>query len=115
MTYPDASSRSALLYERAQAVLPGGNTRHTVTFEPYPIYAARGSGCRIVDVDGTERIDFINNYSSLIHGHSHPKIVDAVQRQAAEMMAAGLPTESEILLAELLTSRLPSVEQIRFC
>ncbi|MBV8600342.1 MAG: aspartate aminotransferase family protein [Candidatus Eremiobacteraeota bacterium] len=113
--YPDASSRSARLFERAQRVLPGGNTRHTVAFDPYPLYAASGAGCKVVDVDGVERTDFINNYSSMIHGHSHPKIVEAVRRQAAEMMAVGLPTESEILLAELLVERLPSVEQVRFC
>ena len=113
--YPDASSRSARLFERAQRVLPGGNTRHTVAFDPYPIYAARGSGCKIVDVDGVERIDFVNNYSSLIHGHTHPRVVEAVRRQAGELMAAGLPTESEIALAELLVERLPSIDQLRFC
>jgi glutamate-1-semialdehyde 2,1-aminomutase len=113
--YPDAKSGSARLFARAQRVLPGGNTRHTVAFDPYPIYAASGSGCKIVDVDGVERTDYINNFSSLIHGHSHPKIVEAVKRQAAELMAVGLPTESEIALAELLVERLPSVERIRFC
>ena len=115
MSYPDAASRSARLFERAQKVLPGGNTRHTVAFAPYPIYAASGHGCTITDVDGVERVDFINNYSSLIHGHAHPRIVDAVQRQAAALMAVGLPTESEIVLAEILCERLPSVEQLRFC
>ena len=115
MTYPDPASRSARLFERAQRVLPGGNTRHTVAFEPYPIYAASGRGCRVVDVDGNERIDFINNYSALIHGHAHQKIVEAVQRQAATLMSAGLPTESEIVLAEILNERLPSLDQLRFC
>jgi glutamate-1-semialdehyde 2,1-aminomutase len=105
VSYPDSSSRSARLFERAQHVLPGGNTRHTVAFEPYPIYAASARGCIVTDVDGVERIDFVNNYSSLV----------PVQRQAARLMAVGLPTESEIALAELLCERLPSVEQLRFC
>ena len=113
--YPDKASRSARLFERAKKVLPGGSTRQTVTFEPYPIYAVSGRGCMVTDADGVERIDFINNYSSMIHGHCHPKIVEALQRQAETLIAVGAPTESEIQLAELLIERLPSVEQLRFC
>jgi glutamate-1-semialdehyde 2,1-aminomutase len=81
---------------------------------PYPVYAASGSGCRITDVDGVERLDFVNNYSSLIHGHGHPPTIDAVRWQLQALTAAGLPTESEIGLAELLCARLPAVEQVRF-
>jgi glutamate-1-semialdehyde 2,1-aminomutase len=64
--YPDQSSESASLYKRATRVLPGGNTRHGVHFAPYPIYQATGDGCRIMDVDGVERIDFVNNWSSTV-------------------------------------------------
>src|SRR6266851_3202244 len=75
--YPSSSSKSAHLYERAQRVLPGGNTRTTVFRDPYPIYAHSGNGSRILDVDGVERIDFLNDYTALIHGHAHPSIVRA--------------------------------------
>jgi len=95
--------------------MPGGNSRHTVYFPPYPVYAARAEGARVWDVDGVERLDFINNYSSLIHGHNHPRIVEAVTRQAQRLMSISLPTEEEVELAEIVTSRLPAVEQIRFC
>lgn len=112
--YPDNTSRSAALYERALAVMPGGNSRHTVYFAPYPIYHARGEGCRIWDADGVERIDCINNYSALIHGHCHPEIVAALREQAGMSLSVALPTEAEIRLAELVTERVPGVEQIRF-
>ena len=112
--YPDLTSRSHSLYDRALASLPGGNTRTTVFMQPYPIYAARGEDCRIWDVDGNEFIDCINNFTSLIHGHAHPALIEAATRQLALGSAFGLPTESEIDLAELLVSRLPSVDQIRF-
>ena len=112
--YPDPHSRSADLYARAQAFLPGGNTRHTVHFEPYPVYAVRGRGAWVTDVDGNDYLDYVNNYSSLIHGHSHPRVVGALVQQASELMAVGLPTASEIALAELLVERLPAVDQIRF-
>ena len=112
--YPDPTSRSQKLYDRALSSLPGGNTRTTVYMKPYPIYAARGEGCRVWDVDGNEYIDCINNFTSLIHGHAHPRLIEAATRQLALGSAFGLPTESEIELAELLASRLPSVDQVRF-
>ena len=112
--YPDPKSVSRTMYNRALASLPGGNTRTTVFMKPYPIYAARGEGCRVWDVDGNEFIDCINNFTSLIHGHAHPSLIEAATRQLSIGSAFGLPTEFEIDLAELLVSRLPSVEQVRF-
>lgn len=112
--YPDPQSRSKALYDRALASLPGGNSRTTVFMAPHPIYAARGEGCRVWDVDGNVFIDCINNFTSLIHGHAHPRLVEAATRQIALGTAFGLPTESEIDLAELLASRLPAVDQLRF-
>src|SRR5207253_3667192 len=99
--YPDPQSASRILYERALASLPGGNSRTTVFMKPYPIYAAHGAGCRVWDVDGNEYIDCINNFTSLIHGHAHPALVEAGKRQLALGTAFGLPTESEIDPADL--------------
>jgi glutamate-1-semialdehyde 2,1-aminomutase len=76
--------------------------------------ARRIEGCRVFDVDGNEHIDCINNLTSLIHGRAHPVLVEAAARQLALGSAFGLPTRSEVELAELLASRLPSVEQVRF-
>src|SRR3954453_20716453 len=81
--YPDPKSVSRAMYDRALASLPGGNTLTTVFMKPYPIYAARGEGCRVWDVDGNEYIDCINNFTSLIHGHAHPALVEAAKRQLA--------------------------------
>ena len=114
LAYPDPASRSKAAFERAQASLPGGNTRTTVYMKPYQLYAARGEGCRIVDIDGVARIDCINNFTSLIHGHAHPHVVEAACAAVRLGSAPGLPTESEIELAELLAARVPSVDQLRF-
>ena len=102
------------MYDRALASLPGGNTRTTVFMKPYPIYAARGEGCRVWDLDGNDYIDCINNFTSQIHGHAHPALIKAATAQLALGSAFGLPTESEVDLAELLAARLPSVDQVRF-
>lgn len=112
--YPDLQSNSAKLYERAVKVLPGGNSRITVFHAPYPVYAAHAAGSRVWDVDGVERIDFINNLSSLVHGHNHPRIVKAIRAQAETLASMSMPTEKEIELAEIITGRVPGVERIRF-
>jgi glutamate-1-semialdehyde 2,1-aminomutase len=113
--YPDPNSSSQKMYNRALASLPGGNTRTTVFMKPYPIYAARGEGCRVWDLDGNAFIDCINNFTSQIHGHAHPALIEAATAQLALGSAFGMPTESEVELAELLAARLPSVDQVRFC
>lgn len=112
--YPDAMPESRRLFERARKVMPGGNTRTTVFVEPFPIYAARGEGCRVWDVDGNAYYDCINNFTAMIHGYGQPEVTAAVIDQMPHGTAFGAPTESEIELAELLVARLPSVEQIRF-
>jgi glutamate-1-semialdehyde 2,1-aminomutase len=74
----------------------------------------RGEGCRVWDADGVARIDCINNFTAIIHGHAHPAITKVVTHQAALGTAFGMPTESEISLAETLCARVASVEQVRF-
>ncbi|PBB18134.1 aspartate aminotransferase family protein [Mesorhizobium sp. WSM4313] len=112
--YPDAMPGSKTLFERARKVMPGGNTRTTVFVDPFPIYAARGEGCRVWDVDGNAYYDCINNFTAMIHGYAHPDVTAAVVEQLPFGTAFGAPTLSEIELAELLVERLPSVDQIRF-
>jgi glutamate-1-semialdehyde 2,1-aminomutase len=112
--YEGKSPRSRALHERALRVLPGGNSRTTTFFDPYPFYAVRGEGARVWDADGIERLDFNGNYTSLILGHAPAHVVKAIQQAAAQGVSFAAPTEYEVRLAELLTERLPSVETIRF-
>ncbi|MFL5807688.1 MAG: aspartate aminotransferase family protein [Roseiflexaceae bacterium] len=112
--YREMTPMSRVLFERATQSLPGGNTRTTIYHQPYPFYFEHGEGCRIYDVDGNERLDFINNYTSLILGHAPPPVVKAVQRQAARGFSAAAPSELEIELAEVIKRRMPGVEQLRF-
>jgi glutamate-1-semialdehyde 2,1-aminomutase len=107
-------TRSSRLYERALRVMPGGVSRNTVLRRPHPFYAARGAGCYVTDVEGVRRIDFANNMASLIHGHAHPAIVEAVTRQIERGSAFTFATEAEVLFAEHMCGRSASFERIRF-
>lgn len=108
------ASKSAVLYERALRILPGGVSRNTVLRKPYPLYVDHGAGCRVTDIEGVERIDFANNMASLIHGHAHPAVVDAVTDQLHKGTAFTLATEVEVRYAEHLTARNDGFEKIRF-
>lgn len=112
--YRRQNPTSFLRFQQAQDVIPGGNTRLTAYFAPYPFYAVRGEGCRIFDVDGNVRLDFYNNATSLMFGHAYSPVVAAISDQAAKGTAFAIPTEPEVELAKLLVANIPSVEKIRF-
>jgi glutamate-1-semialdehyde 2,1-aminomutase len=112
--YAAKTARSRALYEEALAVMPGGNSRTTTFFDPYPFYIQQGQGAHLQDADGIDRLDFNGNYTSLILGHAPPEVVKAVQEAAAHGLSFPGPSEHEVRLAGLLTERLPSVERVRF-
>ncbi|HEX7212650.1 MAG TPA: aspartate aminotransferase family protein [Methylomirabilota bacterium] len=112
--YQAKTPRSRRLFEEALRVMPGGNSRTTTFFDPYPFYITRGEGARVWDADGVERLDFNGNYTSLILGHANPQVVKAIQDAAAHGMSFPGPSEHEIRLAEILTSRIPGLEVVRF-
>ena len=107
-------TKSQKLYSEACEVLPGGISRNTIYRKPNPSYVEHGRGCRVMDVDGIERIDFANNMCSLIHGHAHPPTVAAVSEQLEKGTAFTLATEAELRFAQHLCSRNSSFEKIRF-
>lgn len=112
--YREFSPSSGRMSERARSVFPGGDTRASAHYGPYPLVMAEASGCRMRDIDGNEVLDFMNNFTSLIHGHAHPAVVEAVQSQVAKGSAYAAPSEDQIRLAELIAQRVPSIEQLRF-
>jgi glutamate-1-semialdehyde 2,1-aminomutase len=113
--YRQTTPASRALHERAARVMPGGTTRTTTYFDPYPLYVVRGEGCRIWDADGTERIDVLGNYTAMILGHAHPKVVEAIREQAARGTGFAAANPLEVELATLLCERVPSLDSIRFC
>lgn len=108
------TEKSAELYARAVEVMPGGNSRTAVYSSPYPVYVKSGSGARVTDVDGVERIDFLNNSTTLIHGHAHPEMVRAIAEAVARGTSFGMPTPVEVEYAEALSARNETFEHVRF-
>ncbi|MCE2404515.1 MAG: aspartate aminotransferase family protein [Dehalococcoidia bacterium] len=112
--YLETTPRSREMWEEAKRYLPGGDTRNSIFWAPYPIYIQDGGGCHAVDLDGTDRLDFIGNMTSLPLGNAYPPVVKAVQEQAARGLVYNAPNEHQVRLARLLCRRVPSVELVRF-
>lgn len=112
--YVAANARSAAHQARARERIPTGASRALLRHPPFPFYTASTSGVYATDLDGNRRIDFHNNYTALIHGHGHPVVMEAVQRQLMAGTTYSSPGAQELALAELLCARIPSVEQVVF-
>jgi len=112
--YIERTPKSRALQREAEDVLPGGSSRGTAYFAPYPFFAEAGEGHWVFDVDGNRYLDFMLNATSLILGHGHPTIAEALGEQARKGTAFSTPTVTQIRVAKLLRDRVPSLETIRF-
>lgn len=106
--------RSREVADRARRVLPGGETRSITFYPPYPASITKASGSVITDVDGNIYLDVLNNYTSLVHGHAFPPVVEVAKAAACEGVVYPAPHEAQLDLAEHLVARHPVAEQIRF-
>ena len=113
--YQDRTEKSRNAFDRAKQFLAGGETRSVSYYPPYPLTIERGDGCRIFDLDGNQYYDFINNYTSLIHGHANPEVLEAITRACAKGTAVPAGIDDQVMLAELLCNRIPGVDRMRFC
>src|SRR5262245_57794070 len=107
-----ATSRK--LFAQAKDLFPGGVTHDLRYLEPFPIYIDRAEGSYKWDVDGHKLIDYWSGHGALLLGHSHPDVVEAVQRQAARSTHPGACHELEIEWGQLVQRLVPSAERIRF-
>ncbi len=112
--YVDANPTSASWARRAADVLPGGNTRSVLHFDPFPFRVATAARQHLVDVDGHRYIDLLGNYTAGLLGHS-PEAVRAAAHAAIDGgWALGAVHPNEVQLAELIAARFASIEQVRF-
>jgi glutamate-1-semialdehyde 2,1-aminomutase len=108
--------RSARLMERAVRRLPGGVNSPVRAFRSVggdPLFMERGDGSTIFDVDGNSFVDYVMSYGPLVLGHTHPDVIEAIERTARKGTTFGAPTELEVDVAELVCETVPSIEMVR--
>lgn len=111
-------SKSKKLYEEAKKYLPAGassNIRVSEEHAPFPILFRRGSGSKVWDVDGNEYIDYLLSYGTLILGHCHPKILEAIKNQLNDGTTLGTTVELEIAVAKKVCEMAPCADMVKFC
>jgi len=112
--YVHSTPKSKLLWEDAKNYLPGGDSRNSIFWAPYPIFVDHAAGCHVVDSDGVDRLDFIGTMTTLVLGHSPKPVVDAVNDQMTKGVVYNAPNAHQIRLAKLLCERIPSFDLVRF-
>ncbi|MGH9328604.1 MAG: aspartate aminotransferase family protein [Terriglobia bacterium] len=107
-------SRSRVLHERACRSLAGGVSSPVRANSPVPLYFDNGHGARLVDVDGNEYIDYQLAWGPNILGYNHPRLVEAMRRQAERPYSYGAQHEMEITVAERIQACVPCAERVAF-
>ena len=114
LTGPVPGPRARAVVERDQQVVSPSYTRC------YPLVAARGEGAMVEDVDGNRFLDFNAGIAVVATGHCHPRVVRAIQEQAARlihMSGTDFYYEELVALAEKLAAIAPGdvPRRVSFC
>jgi glutamate-1-semialdehyde 2,1-aminomutase len=111
------TQQSETLFEKSRLLIPGGVNSPVRAFGSVggtPRFIARAKGSKLWDVDGNEYIDAVGSWGPMILGHAHPAVLEAIYQAAQDGTSFGAPTSRELELAELVLSRYPKCERIRF-
>lgn len=104
------------LFARAQARIPAGVNSPVRAFRAVggtPPFFERASGAHLWDVEGRRYVDYVGSWGPMVAGHTHPKVVEAVQAAASRALSFGAPTAAEVEMAEMLCRLVPSLELVR--
>jgi glutamate-1-semialdehyde 2,1-aminomutase len=114
--YTYEAPASAALFDRGQAITPGGVNSPVRAFRAVggtPRFMVEGSGAWITDADGRRYVDLVSSWGPLLLGHAHPAVVEAVTAAARRGLSFGAPTEGELDLAEEIRARVAPVDRVR--
>ena len=112
-SYEARTPKSRALYDRAEEAMPFGVASSFQAGDPYPIYLASGKGSEVTDVDGNTYVDLHNGFGTMVVGHCHPKVREAIERAAASGTHFAATTETGIEAAEDIKRRF-GIEKVRF-
>jgi len=107
---------NAALYERSARAIPGGVNSSIRAFRAVggsPYIVARAEGAHVWDVEGNRYVDLVQSYGAVILGHAHPAVTAALRAAAPDGTSFGAPTPREMKLAEAISARVASCEQVR--
>src|SRR5947208_4505120 len=107
--------RSHEIHERAKKSMPAGVSSSCQAVPAYPRFIIHAQGSHIRHYDGNEYADFHLGFGSLLVGHVHPVLVEALRDQLGKGSLYSLPCPESVFLAEEMVRRFTPIEQVRFC
>jgi glutamate-1-semialdehyde 2,1-aminomutase len=110
--------KSELLFAEALNYIPGGVNSPVRAFRAVggkPFFVNKAKGAHVWDVDGNEYVDYVGTWGPAILGHAYPRIIKAVQAAAENGTSFGIPNPSEVTMAKLICSMVPSIQKVRMC
>ncbi len=113
-TYRERTAGSAAMARDLREVVPAGVCSTYRAYDPHPIHVDRASGATLVDVDGTEFLDFAMNNGTQLVGHAHPALVEAGSDQLERGTLYTRPSKLIAAAAEPLIDRWDAIERVRF-
>ena len=78
-----------------------------------PPFITHSDGPYLYDADGKRYIDYVLSWGPMVMGHNHPAIKQAVIEAAERGLSFGAPTETEVDMAKLVSTIVPSMEMVR--
>ncbi len=113
---PKRYETSSALFEKAQAVIPGGvnsPVRAFASVNRTPIFVESAHGCKLKDVDGNVYTDFVCSWGPLILGHSPEGFADGIEAVFKKGTSYGIPTAVEVEMAEMIVEAYPGIDKVR--
>lgn len=108
--------KSNALFQVAQQYIPGGVNSPVRAFKSVggtPLFFQSANGAYLTSVDGDRYLDFVGSWGPMIAGHAHPKVLAAVEQAVRHGLSFGAPCEDEVVLANMICERIPSIEMVR--
>ena len=115
--HPNPSLTSAELFERSKKVSPGGVHSPVRAFKSVggtPVFFKKSEGPYLTCVEGKVYVDFCQAFGPMLLGHRDPEVSEAVHRIIDQVWSIGACEPFSLELAEFLTKRIPSMENVRF-
>ena len=109
-------NQSKALYEQAVQYIPGGVNSPVRAFKGVggnPLFFKGGEGAYLIDADNNRYVDYVGAWGPLILGHSHQKVIAAIETQLQTGIGYGASTEAEVKFAKKICNLVHSIEQVR--
>jgi glutamate-1-semialdehyde 2,1-aminomutase len=111
--------KSVSQLKRAELTIPIGSQTFSKSRTQYPVgisplYATKGKGAYIWDLDGNKYIDLVNSLAAITLGYGDKKLDSAVRKQLNSGVILSLPSVLEAEVAEMIVELVPSAEMVRF-